>query len=176
MLQYSKISMVTKTNCAAYHATGSLSGEVESSISDLIARLGIPPSKFLVSILNFLRCKLVHLNPNAIAALSYFTMLCERWIGLSLHCHRRKEYLDATFKDYWKGTSQRSFLVDMHTDPQWMNKHLLLSQMDDKRREPKMTPLLQVLVKRVTELHQTCLRACHYAKGFTLPWFHPLVC
>jgi hypothetical protein len=84
--------------------------------SHLIAGLGLPPSKFLVSILNFLRCELVHLNPNAIIALNYFTMLCECWlrippdtslfwyfyglarydryvfseIRLTLHCHRRK--------------------------------------------------------------------------------------
>jgi hypothetical protein len=37
----------------------------------------LPHSKFIISILNFLRCELVHLNPNAIAALSYFTMLAQ---------------------------------------------------------------------------------------------------
>jgi hypothetical protein len=72
----------------------------------------------------FLRCKLVHLNSNAIAALSCFTMLCECWleitpdtslfwyfysptwydktvfsrIGLSLCHHRWKEYLGVTFR------------------------------------------------------------------------------
>jgi hypothetical protein len=43
----------------------------------LVARLRLPPSKFLVAIISFLWCELVHLNLNAIAALSYFTMLCE---------------------------------------------------------------------------------------------------
>jgi hypothetical protein len=47
----------------------------------LIAGLGLPPSKFLVSILNFLGCELVHLNPNAITALSY---LCYVNVGLGL--------------------------------------------------------------------------------------------
>jgi hypothetical protein len=32
---------------------------------------------FLVGIMNFLECKLVHFNPNAITALIYFKMLCE---------------------------------------------------------------------------------------------------
>jgi hypothetical protein len=45
--------------------------------SHLVAGLDLPPSKFLVSILNFLKCELVHLNLNVITALSCFTMLCE---------------------------------------------------------------------------------------------------
>jgi hypothetical protein len=45
--------------------------------SHLVAGLGLPPSKFLIDIKNFLGCKLVHFNLNAIAALSCFTMLCE---------------------------------------------------------------------------------------------------
>jgi hypothetical protein len=43
-----------------------------------------PPSKFLVAVINFLVCELVHLNPNAIVTLSYFTMLCECWLGIAL--------------------------------------------------------------------------------------------
>jgi hypothetical protein len=73
-------STVTEADHAAYHTAGWLSGGVVSSISELdfpmvdnstivcfeshlIDRLGLPPSKFLVSVLNFLRCELVHLNP-----------------------------------------------------------------------------------------------------------------
>jgi hypothetical protein len=92
--------------------------------SHLTTGLGLPSSKFLISVLNFLRCELVHLNLNAIAALSYFIMLCECWlriapntslfwhyysparydktvysgIGLSLHRHHREENMDATFR------------------------------------------------------------------------------
>jgi hypothetical protein len=51
--------------------------------SYLIAGLGLPPSKFLSSIMNFLGCELVHFNLNAIAALSYFTILCECWLGIA---------------------------------------------------------------------------------------------
>jgi hypothetical protein len=32
--------------------------------------------------MNFLGYELVHFNPNAIAALSYFSMLCECWLGI----------------------------------------------------------------------------------------------
>jgi hypothetical protein len=53
--------------------------------SYLIVGLGLPPSKFFSSIMNFFGCELVHINPNAIAALSCFTMLCECWLGISLH-------------------------------------------------------------------------------------------
>jgi hypothetical protein len=146
--------------------------------SHLIDGSGLPPSKFLVSILNFLRCELVHLNLNTITVLNCFTKLCEcwfrippdtslflyfygptqydkqvfYWIGLSLHRHCRQEYMDATFKGYWKGASRKWFLVDMHTDPQWMNKHLLPPQIDDKQRELELIPHLKALVVRVTEL------------------------
>jgi hypothetical protein len=50
--------------------------------SHLIAGLGLAPSKFLVAIMNFLGCELIHFNPNAIAALSCFSMLCECWLGI----------------------------------------------------------------------------------------------
>jgi hypothetical protein len=51
--------------------------------SHLIAGLGLPLSKFLVAIMNFLGCELVHFNLNAIAALSCFTMLWECWLGIT---------------------------------------------------------------------------------------------
>jgi hypothetical protein len=62
----------------------------------------------------------------------------------------------------------------MHTDPQWTNKHHLPPPIDDKRREPKMTPCLQALVNQVNELRKSGLQACHYAEEFTLRWIHPL--
>jgi hypothetical protein len=141
LYEYWKKLKVTEVDRAAYHVVGWLTGGVESSISNLefptvdnttivyfeshlVAWLGLPPSKFLVSILNFLRCELVHLNPNAIAALSCFDMLCECWlgippdtslfwyfyglaqyckhifsrIGMLLHRHHWQEYLDARFR------------------------------------------------------------------------------
>jgi hypothetical protein len=74
--------------------------------------------------MNYLGCSLVHFNANAIAALDSFMILCECWlgippnssmfwyyyslsryakfiyggIGLSLHRHRRDEYILALFK------------------------------------------------------------------------------
>jgi hypothetical protein len=52
--------------------------------------------------------------------------------------------------------------------PQWVNKHLLSPLIDDKQGEPEATPHLAMLVKRVAELYDTGLRACHYAEEFTL--------
>jgi hypothetical protein len=51
--------------------------------SQLVAGLGLPPSKFLSSIMNYLECSLVHLNPNTVSAFSSFVMLCECWLGIS---------------------------------------------------------------------------------------------
>jgi hypothetical protein len=45
--------------------------------SHLMCGLGLPPSKFLVSVLNYIECELVHLHSNAISAVSCFSMLCE---------------------------------------------------------------------------------------------------
>jgi hypothetical protein len=39
-----------------------------------------------------------------------------------------------------------------------------------------MTPRLAAVVKRVVELHDVSVRACHCAKEFTLWWIHPLGC
>jgi hypothetical protein len=90
-----------------------------------------PLSKFLVSMLNYIGCELVHLHLNAILALSCFSMLCECWlgippntnlfwyfysparfehkvyfdIGLTLCHNHREEYLMVTFRGYWKGSS-----------------------------------------------------------------------
>jgi hypothetical protein len=131
-----------------------------------------------------------HLNLNVIATLNYFTMLCEYWlgiptdtslfwyfygptwydkhaffgIGLTLRHHQWKQYLDATFKGCWKGATRKWLLIDMHTDPQWTNKYILLPLIDDKPREPEITPRLQVLVDRETELYQTGLQVCHCAE------------
>jgi hypothetical protein len=94
MSDFFKKTTVTEEERLAYHRFGWLTGnlismihEVDVSIvhdstivcfeSYLVARLGLPPSKFLSSIMNFLDCELVHFNPNAIAALSCFSMLCE---------------------------------------------------------------------------------------------------
>jgi hypothetical protein len=118
--------------------------------SHLVVGLGLPPKKFLVAIMNFLGSELLHFNLNAITALSCFTMLCECWlgitpntslfwyfyslarynkvvysgIGLSLHHHRIYEYIDATFKSSWWGCQSKWFLVDIHVEPQWVNKQL----------------------------------------------------
>jgi hypothetical protein len=56
----------------------------------------------------------------------------------------------------------------MHAPPQWVNKHLLSPLIDDKQGEPEATPHLAMLVKRVAELYDAGLRACHYAEEFTL--------
>jgi hypothetical protein len=97
----------------------------------LMCGLSRPPSKFLVAILNYLGCELIHLHPNAIVVLSCFSMLCKCWLGippdtflfwyfysstrfeqklfyglgLSLRCNRRDEYQNVTFWGCWKGSS-----------------------------------------------------------------------
>jgi hypothetical protein len=212
-----KKSTITEAYRLTYHSTSWLSGGLESLVpevdvptldsytvvcfdSHLVARLDLPPSKFFVAIMNFLGCELVDLKLNTIAALSYFTMLCECWfgitldtslfwylyspscygkviysrIGLSLCCNRQKDYIDATFKSSWRGSSRMWFLVDMHVPPQWVNRHLLPPLIDNKRGESELTPRLTTLVKRVVELHDVGIWACHYAEEFTLWCICPL--
>jgi hypothetical protein len=94
IVNYWKKSNISEANRQAYHDLGCLLGNMISSVpevdvptthgstvvcieSHLVAGLGLPPSKFLVAIMNLLGCELVHFNPNAITALSCFTILCE---------------------------------------------------------------------------------------------------
>jgi hypothetical protein len=94
-----KKTTMTEDDHRAYHDRGWLTGNlvffipevdvstVEGSIilcfeSQLAAGVGLPPSKFLSSIMNYLGCSLVHLNINTVSALSSFIMLCECWQGI----------------------------------------------------------------------------------------------
>jgi hypothetical protein len=96
-----KKTTVTEDNRQVYHDRGWLTGNLVSFISEvdvptvegstilcfesqLAAGLGLPPSKFLSSIMNYLECSLVHLNPNVVSALSSFVMLRECWLEIPL--------------------------------------------------------------------------------------------
>jgi hypothetical protein len=94
MFNFLKKMTVMDIERQGYHDLGWLAGNLFSSIPEVdvptvgssivlcfeshqIVGVGLPPNKFLVSIMNFLGCSLIHVNPIAIAALSSFTMLCE---------------------------------------------------------------------------------------------------
>jgi hypothetical protein len=95
-----KKTIVTEKERRAYHRLSWLTGNLISTIPEvdipivhdstiicfesyLIIGLGLLPSKFISAIMNFLGCELVHFNPNAIAALCFFVMLCECWLGIA---------------------------------------------------------------------------------------------
>jgi hypothetical protein len=145
LADFFKKTIVTEADCKAYYDLGWLSGNLISFIPEvdvptvegstilcfeyqLAAGLGLPPSKFLSSVMSYLGCSLVHLNANVVSALSCFAMLCECWleippdtslfwyyysparysktifggIGLSLRRKCSDEYIKATFKGCWK--------------------------------------------------------------------------
>jgi hypothetical protein len=62
----------------------------------------------------------------------------------------------------------------MHDQPQWVNKILFPPTIKNKRMEPLMTDCLAALTKRIAELHQASLEACHCIEEFYLRWIHPL--
>jgi hypothetical protein len=162
--------------------------------SVLLTGLGIPPSKFLPAIMNYLGCSLVHFNANALVALSSFVMLCRCWlgimpdsnlfwyyyslsrytkfiycgIGLSLHCDRWDEYIPALFKGCWKHSQKKWFLVDMHVQPSWENKLLFPPVIKAQQIGPPMNVRLAALVKRVTKLCQAGLKECQCVEEFHL--------
>jgi hypothetical protein len=217
LTDFFKKTIVTEDDHWAYHDRGWLTDNLVSFIpkvdvptvdgstilcfeSQLAARLGLPPSKFLSSIMNYLRCSLVHLNDNAVSALSSFVMLCECWlriplntslfwyyysltrytktifggIGLFLRCKHRDEYIKATFKSCRKGAQQKWILVDMHDQLSWVNKLLFPPAIKNKQMEPPMTDRLAALIKCVTELHQAGLEACHRVEEFYFWRIRPL--
>jgi hypothetical protein len=94
LTDFFKKTIVTEDDHRVYHNCGWLTGNLVSFIpevdvptvevstiiyfkSQLAAGVGLPPSKFLLSIMNYLGCSLVHLNSNAVSALSNFVVLCE---------------------------------------------------------------------------------------------------
>jgi hypothetical protein len=217
LTNFFKKTTVNEDDCRAYHDRGWLTGNLVSFIpevdvptvegstiiffeSQLAAGMGLPPSKFLSSIMNHLGCSLVHLNTNAVLALSSFVLLCECWLGIppdtslfwyyyslarytktifgrigfSLRRNRRDEYIKATFKGCWKGAQQKWILVDIHDQPPWVNKLLFPPAIKNKRSEPPMTDRLAALTKRVAKLHQASLEACHYVEEFYLRRIRPL--
>jgi hypothetical protein len=95
-------------------------------------------------------------------------------IGLSLRRKRRDEYIKATFKSCWKGAQQRWILVDMHDKPPWVNKLQFPPTIKNKQTEPPMTDHLVALTKRVVELCQAGLKACHCVEEFFVRRIHPL--
>jgi hypothetical protein len=99
LTDFFKKMTVTKDDRRVYHDRGWLIGNlvsfipevdvptVEGSIilyfqSQLAAGLRHPPRIFLSSIMNYLGCSLVHLNANAVSALSSFVILCECWLEI----------------------------------------------------------------------------------------------
>jgi hypothetical protein len=93
LMDFFKKTTVTEEELQTFHNRGWLTGNVISTIpevavltihgltvlyfeSHLLAGLGLPPSKFLAAIMNYLGYSLVHFNNNALAALSSFMMLC----------------------------------------------------------------------------------------------------
>jgi hypothetical protein len=91
---YWKVPTVTDKDIANFHDVGWLPGillctpttlefpsidhtNIVCFESYLMCGLGIPPSKFLLTVLNYIGCELLYLHLNAIAALSCFSMLCE---------------------------------------------------------------------------------------------------
>jgi hypothetical protein len=99
LTDFFKKTTMTEDDCRAYHDRGWLTGNLVSFIpevnvpivkgstiiyfeSQLVAGVGLPPRKFLSSIMNYLGCSLVHLNSNAVSTLNNFIMLCECWLGI----------------------------------------------------------------------------------------------
>jgi hypothetical protein len=62
----------------------------------------------------------------------------------------------------------------MHDQPPWVNKLLFPPAIKNKRSESPMTNRFAALTKRVAELHQAGLEACHCIKEFYLQRIRPL--
>jgi hypothetical protein len=99
LADFFKKTIVTEADRQAYHDLDWLSGNLISFIPEvdvptiegstvlcfecqLAAGLGLPPSKFVSSVMSYLGCSLFHLNANVVSALSSFAMLWECWLGI----------------------------------------------------------------------------------------------
>jgi hypothetical protein len=84
------------------------------------------------------------------------------------------EYIKATFKGCWKGAQQKWILVNMHVQPLWVNKLLFPPAIKNKCMESSMADRSAALIKRVAELRQVGLAACHCIEEFHLRRIRPL--
>jgi hypothetical protein len=64
--------------------------------------------------------------------------------------------------------------IDMHVEPSLVNKLMFPPAIKDQRKEPPMTDRVAALVRRVAELCQAGLEACHCAEEFYLWRIRPL--
>jgi hypothetical protein len=71
------LSSIPEVDIPTVHGSSILCFELH-----LLDGLGLPPSKFLAVIMNYLGYSLVHFNANAITAVSSFVMMCECWLGI----------------------------------------------------------------------------------------------
>jgi hypothetical protein len=62
----------------------------------------------------------------------------------------------------------------MHDQPPWVNKLLFPPAIKNKQTKPPMTDRLVALTKRVAELHQAILEACHCVEEFFIRWIRLL--
>jgi hypothetical protein len=62
----------------------------------------------------------------------------------------------------------------MHNQPPWVNKLLFPPAIKNKQTEPPMSDRLVALTKRVAELCQAGLEACHCVEEFFVQWIHPI--
>jgi hypothetical protein len=103
-----------------------------------------------------------------------YTKIIYGGTGLSLRRKCRDEYIRATFKGCWKRAQQKWILVDMHVEPPWVNKLMFPPAIKYQRKESPMTDRLAALVRRIAELCQAGLEACHCAEEFYLRRICPL--
>jgi hypothetical protein len=202
--------VVTEEECMYYHAHGWLTSNVLSTIpevdvptvcgssvlcfeSHLLVVLGLPPSKFLAAIMNYLGCSVVHFNPSAIATLNTSVMLCECGWGLhqTLACFGTITPYPGTPNSSMAGSDcpcvvitemsisrhfsraalkipKKWFLVDMHVQPSWEIKLLFPLVIKAQRQEPPMITRLTTLFSHISELCGAGLKVCHYIKEFHL--------
>jgi hypothetical protein len=156
MEQYWVRSPLTEARLARYHEKGLLPGNMEYFIIDneflriennqlvtfeshLECAMGFPPSRFLVFFCRHYVLELVHPNPNAIAALSVFVVLCVCWLGIeprhdlfryfytasyaskelihtvgfNLRRSRISQYIPGKSKGSWKGAWNKWFIIDV---------------------------------------------------------------
>jgi hypothetical protein len=64
----------------------------------------------------------------------------------------------------------------MHDQFPWVNKLLFPPTIKNKRMEPPLIDHLAALTKRVAELRQAGVEACHCVEEFYIQRIHPLGC
>jgi Putative gypsy type transposon len=160
---------------------------------------GVHPSKFFERICQFYDIESCHLKPNAVTALSVFTILCEAFLGIepnlnvwrflykpfyytdqkcifsiSFSLRDTGKYIITSFRDSWKTWRNKWFGITLTKKSCIKKKHLMPYLTPAKKTLPELSEGEKKVVEEIMRLRESGLRASHVIETFVKRRLLPL--